>query len=201
MPNQALAATIGLFGKLPAHGDFVRRGLAPALAAALDDWLQAELGRFADPAAVIRDLTPARLATTALEPGKLAVGAIVASWDRVGRVFPLVALRVTEHASGALPEVMSEAWDDWGGRAEAMLTAARNAGWTADAAAAALEASARATMAALVPPPPFAVPDSPEPETLAWRPVLLPGPRDVWRTPGLPSGAAFARLLGHRQPA
>lgn len=195
MSDAIVTAIVGLFGKLPAHGDFIRRGLPAAVATRLDGWLQAELGRAADPQATITAIVPFRLASTAIAAGQLALGALVASRDRIGRAFPLVALRLSPHPSGALPEPMPAAWDDWCGRAETILVAARNAAWTADATQAALETAARATVAALVPAPVFAVPADLEPATLTWRPMLLPRPRDASRTAGLPWQVDFDRLI------
>ena len=191
-----MTVTVGLFGKLPAHGDFVRRGLPGALVDSLDAWLQAELGRAEDPAAAITAIRPARLASTAIAPGQLALGALVAGRDRVGRSYPLLALRLSPHPSGVLPEAMPVAWDDWCGRAEAILLAASQSAWSADVTQAALETAARATVAALVPAPMFGVPNDREPATLSWRPTLVPGPRVTTRSVGLPRGAAFDALIG-----
>ena len=41
LPGQALTVAVGLLGKLPSHGDFLRRGMASELAAPLDAWLAA----------------------------------------------------------------------------------------------------------------------------------------------------------------
>ena len=186
---------VGLYGKLPGHGDFVRRGLGALVADRLDAWMQAGFARADDPAAAIADMMPVRLASTAIEDGALAIGAVITSRDKVGRAFPLIALRTAPHPTGALPDTPPRAWDDWAARAEALLVAARKAGWSADDTQAALEAAARATVIALAPAP-FAVGEGDGPGTLVWRPVLLPGPSDVLRCEGLPAGEDFDRMFG-----
>ena len=40
MDDRTARGTVGLFGKLPARGDFVRSGLPGDFVAAWDDWLQ-----------------------------------------------------------------------------------------------------------------------------------------------------------------
>jgi type VI secretion system ImpM family protein len=79
-----------LFGKLPAHGDFVRRG-DPALVARLDEWLTSEVERFATTAGQDLDDLLAGLPTWCFNlPGDLT-GALTASRDKVGRIYPLIA--------------------------------------------------------------------------------------------------------------
>lgn len=79
---------IGLAGKLPAHGDFVRRGGPATLLLALDRWLDAELTRAGAIDAAIDRLDGWRFAVVA--GGFPTLGAIVASGDAVGRRFPLI---------------------------------------------------------------------------------------------------------------
>ena len=197
----APAATIGLFGKLPAHGDFVRRGLPGPVVDALDDWLQAELGRADDLPAVLDALAPMRFATSAVAAGEVAVGTLVASADKVGRVYPLIAVRLSAHPPNAFPERLPDAWDDWSGRVEATLIAARDGGWTADATLAALQVAARSAVATTAQASPFAVGNAGASATMVWRPVLLPGPRDAIVSAGLPRGENFDALLGARVTA
>ena len=99
MSGPALAAaTCGLYGKLPAVGDFVRRGLDPALAARLQDWLQQGLNGLAggDPEARDRAIEAAPSWRFTASPGVLGeaamAGLLAPSRDRVGRLYPLVAL-------------------------------------------------------------------------------------------------------------
>lgn len=190
-----MTATVGFFGKLPTHGDFVRRGLPVATASLLDDWIQAGFARADDPAAAIRSLAPVRFASTAIAGGTLGLGTMVASRDSVGRDYVLVALWLSPHSSGVLPEKLPDAWDDWCARAEALLVAAQNVPLTADATQAALEATAIASVVTLVGTPPHAVPDDTGPATLSWRPVVGGGERRVTRSDGLPRGDAFDRLI------
>ncbi|UAJ11322.1 type VI secretion system-associated protein TagF [Polymorphobacter megasporae] len=190
-----MTATVGFFGKLPAHGDFIRRGLPTAATSLLDDWVQAGFGRADDPAAAIRGLPPVRFASSAVVDGALCLGTMIASNDSVGRDYVLVAVHLSPNVSGALPEPLPDAWDDWCARAEALLLAAQSVPLTADATQAALETAARATVMALGGAEPFAVPDDIEPATASWRPAVGSGERRVTRSDGLPRGDAFDRLI------
>lgn len=110
--GHAQPVAAGLFGKVSTHGDFVARGLPPALVAAWDDWLQRGLQ------ASRQQLGPAWLAhylcspvwRFALEPGVLDAdawsGVLMPSVDRVGRHFPLL-LAAPGH--GGPPEAAGEA--------------------------------------------------------------------------------------------
>ncbi len=90
--------TPGLFGKLPAHGDFVQRGWDAATIAALDDWLTA--GIAAERAARDDDAFAARMTSAPLWQAYLPPGwagpdalhiALTPSIDRAGRYFMLTA--------------------------------------------------------------------------------------------------------------
>ena len=81
---------MGLFGKLPAHGDFVRRG-DPALAQRLDAWLTGEVERVAAAWDDAYDIRVSALPTWSFVLADGLAGALAASHDRVGRVFPVVA--------------------------------------------------------------------------------------------------------------
>lgn len=91
MPGPAVIP--GCFGKLPATGDFVARGLSPRARAWLDGWLSAHLAhRLPEGTALCFRLeTP---------PGPLA-GVVVASRDSVGRRFPLALAAEATPAPGA----------------------------------------------------------------------------------------------------
>lgn len=78
-----------LFGKLPAHGDFVRRG-DPALVQRLDDWLTLEVERLARSRGDALDGLLSELPIWGFVLPDGLAGALSASHDRVGRVFPLV---------------------------------------------------------------------------------------------------------------
>jgi len=128
-----MTAIVGLFGKLPAHGDFVRRGLPGAVVAGLDDWLQTELSRAADPSAVIAAMPPVRFASTALLDGYHAVGVMVSSSDSVGRDFPLVAVALSgQNDTDASDASTVGDCDVWSAAAEAALIEARDGGLSAD---------------------------------------------------------------------
>lgn len=106
-----------LFGKLPAHGDFVARGLSHDRRDALDGWLAAAMERGRERHGAAFDdrydaAPPWRFVTASRE-----AGALVPSVDRVGRRFPLL-LGVAgsgEAASSACEELIyrafTEGWD------------------------------------------------------------------------------------------
>lgn len=188
-----MTIAVGFFGKLPAHGDFVKRGLPGMVASLLDDWLQTGFSRSENPAAAIEGLRPIRFASTAVAAKQLALGTIVRSGDRVGRSYVLLGLRLSSHPSVTLPEPLPPSWDDWCGHAEALMVAARDGQWSADATQLALETSARATVAVPTSTP-FAVAENSAPATLVWRPSLI-GEHATSRFDGLPSGETFDRFF------
>lgn len=137
------AMRLGLFGKLPAHGDFIRRGDLPAsFCVPWDAWLQE--GIAAARAAVgearwesVWDAAPAW--RFALPPGacgpEASAGVLLPSRDAVGRRFPLTLAAVA--AAGERTP-----WPaDWFARVEGLGRAALHAAQDADA------------LAALLPPP------------------------------------------------
>lgn len=91
-----------LFGKIPAHGDFISRGLDPVLHEALDLWISAELARararFGD--FDERYVRAAPWHFVDRDPdGSWSGGALCPSVDAVGRRFPiLVAAPATDAA-------------------------------------------------------------------------------------------------------
>lgn len=135
MPD-ALPLT-GLYGKVPAHGDFVRRGLPTSFVGPWDAWLQAGVARAREslgdhwPAAW--DAAPAwRFALPAGACGPDAVaGVMMPSQDQVDRRFP-ITLAVLLPPDAAIP---GEAWFD---AVEAAAWAGRRGQADADALAAAL---------------------------------------------------------------
>lgn len=95
---------IGYFGKIPAHGDFVSRGLPPSLLEAWDTWLQQcmlESQRQLGEQWLTHYLT-SPVWRFAISPGILGPeglgGVMMPSVDRVGRYFPLMVA-----ATGAPP--------------------------------------------------------------------------------------------------
>jgi type VI secretion system protein ImpM len=91
MPGGPVTARgTGLVGKLPAHGDFVRRGDDPALLARFDRWLDVEIGRAMAGASDERLATMPAWRFVLPEENGAVLGALVASRDTVGRAFPLL---------------------------------------------------------------------------------------------------------------
>lgn len=116
-----------LFGKLPAHGDFVARGLDAALRDALDQWLAAGLARaqdkwgeqfeeryFGAPPWTFVDRDP---------DGMLSGGAMCLSVDAVGRKFPFLL---------AVPAANDGAAEQAGLACLELAYTAIGQGWTAD---------------------------------------------------------------------
>lgn len=111
----------GFFGKLPAAGDFVARGLPQGVRPVLDRWLTRHL---ADVAARPADWPePGLLAAIAGPAGPLGL-AMVASHDATGRCFPLAAC-----VSGPTSRAGLEGWAKI---VLALLGDARDGGLTAD---------------------------------------------------------------------
>jgi type VI secretion system protein ImpM len=127
----------GLFGKVPAHGDFVRRGLPSSFVTPWDEWLQAavaaaraQLGaRWED----AWDNAPAwRFALPAGACGPDAVaGVMLPSQDQVGRRFPITL-------AALLPPGASPPDPDWFDAVEAAALAGLAGHADADALSAAL---------------------------------------------------------------
>ena len=90
-----------LFGKIPAHGDFISRGLDHATHELLDDWLSAEVARgrerFADFDSRYVQAPPWYFVDVD-SAGAWSGGALCLSIDKVGRRFPIL---VAAPASGA----------------------------------------------------------------------------------------------------
>jgi type VI secretion system protein ImpM len=170
---------LGLVGKLPAHGDFVRRGGPAAVLAQVDAWLDQELGGAVAAGITLDEAVDAldgwRFATHGAGGPVIAVA--VASGDGVGRVFPLVATL----AGAAVACVEAESWC---AAAADAIAAVRDAGQGADAALAAL--------AAIEPP------GGDGPATTGWW-----HPDDAaaaGEAADLPTGDAFRSLLSRSEP-
>lgn len=115
MPEEG---TTGLFGKLPAHGDFVRRGLPRSFIGPWDEWLSAgieasrrDLGPDWDHAWAAAPAWRFRLAPGACGPDA-AVGVMVTSADTVGRRFPLTLAAVLPAAAIPPPEAWFDALEE-----------------------------------------------------------------------------------------
>lgn len=83
-------APIGFFGKIPAHGDFVRGNVGDPLAQRFTRWLEeASEACHKTRAQVPRE--PVRFLFRAAGEGRALLGVLRGSQDRVGRPFPLAA--------------------------------------------------------------------------------------------------------------
>lgn len=103
-----------LFGKLPAHGDFVARGVGQAQRQLLDAWLStsqaAAVAAYPDFADRFDRALPWRA------EGAGVAGAISPSQDSVGRRFPLLLLVAGDGDAGSYCEdllfrAIGEGWD------------------------------------------------------------------------------------------
>lgn len=124
LPDQALTPL--LFGKLPAHGDFVSRGFDPATRDALDAWLTASLAAARAAygeafEALYEEAPPWRFAWASGD--KWTAGAMALSVDGVGRRYPL--LLALDGVTGAQVETAADA-------AENLIYDAFADGWDVD---------------------------------------------------------------------
>ena len=139
----------GLYGKVPAHGDFVRRGLPTSFVGPWDDWLQrgmaAARDRFGDHWPQAWDAAPCwRFALPAGACGPDAVaGVMLPSEDMVGRRFPITLAAILPAGAG-VPEPA------WFAALEHAARAGRAGLVDADALAAAIPAPGEAIPAAPV---------------------------------------------------
>jgi type VI secretion system protein ImpM len=108
---------VGLYGKLPSHGDFLRRRVSDSFVAAWDEWLQQSVA--ASQAALGDDWLDVYLTSPLWRfvcdagvcgPGGYA-GLIAPSVDRVGRYFPLTL--VWELPGGASPFLVAQQAEGW----------------------------------------------------------------------------------------
>lgn len=140
MPGEALEAYAGLWGKLPATGDFVARGLPDAFRARWDGWVTRHLARW--------DAWPEDGLRLLLRSGeRCALAVLVPSRDAAGRRFPLSALLVLPAAPAR------EGAEAWCGAAARLLARAVGGDLDADALWLGLDALDRPEAAAAEPPP------------------------------------------------
>ncbi len=137
----------GLFGKLPAHGDFIARGVSVPLRKALDHWVTVHIGQ--------RELPKGGLRARLVLGGDPVLAMILQSNDKSGRVFPIVA--VTQYSNQMTA-------DEWCQEAAAILERAIKQGQ-----------DAQATMQQL-PLAPMAGPDQEFPFDAIWRDEHVPVP-------------------------
>lgn len=113
----------GFFGKLLSRGDFVSRGLPPALVSQWDDWLQQSMGYSQQQlGSQWRDIyLTSPLWHFFLRPGCLDTqgwtGLLMPSIDRVGRHYPLLIAAPLQGPSVTL-EVCQQGWRSWHRTAE-----------------------------------------------------------------------------------
>jgi type VI secretion system protein ImpM len=118
-------AAPGFFGKIPARGDFLRRRIPPAVAPTWDQWLGQLTVAVRDAAG---EAWPAAWLTaplwhfalgSAIAPPSGAAGVLVASVDRVGRMFPFTVIG----PSAGIPD------ETWSAAVEAMTLEALEDGF------------------------------------------------------------------------
>lgn len=84
---------VGVFGKLPARGDFVREGLPRSFTDPWDDWWQRGLAGLQEHAGWVAAWLEAPVWRFALPPGLCGPHGVLGVWlpsvDRAGRYFPL----------------------------------------------------------------------------------------------------------------
>ena len=171
---KAVQRSVCWWGKLPARGDFVGRGLPPRWRSDWDDWLQRGIAL----AATVLDGAGVRERLGSFAPwcyqalpasGETWAGIMVASHDRVGRAFPLTLVE-------RLPAPVSPG--ESAARLASLLDAAADGPEALDAAIAALPAHDEHSFRALDPWPPrpaslwwpLASADDVAPRTAAWPP-------------------------------
>lgn len=112
---------VGLFGKLPSHGDFLRRRISDAFTGRWDDWLQQSMAASLNEAG--QDWLALYLTSPAwrfvCSPHAVTqhslVGVMVPSVDRVGRYYPLTVVCELSDWNGYLPSpaAMAVQCADW----------------------------------------------------------------------------------------
>jgi type VI secretion system protein ImpM len=119
-------ATVGFFGKVPARGDFVRRGLPASFITPWDRWLQEGIAGskeiLGDAWLDVYLTSPVwRFALSADLAGDLAAaGVLIPSVDGVGRYFPFTLACMLD---GAPTPLQIRAASGWFERAEALALA------------------------------------------------------------------------------
>jgi type VI secretion system protein ImpM len=112
--------SVGFYGKLPSHGDFVSRSVASEFIDRWDSWLQAGVSQSrTDLGDGWLDLfLTSPVWRFALQTGVIGGGAfagiLLPSVDRVGRYFPLtIVSELPTHSHPQIVSVAAAAWFDW----------------------------------------------------------------------------------------
>lgn len=98
----AQSAGVGLYGKIPDRGDFLRAGVGGSLTRGLADWLQEANDRLVRGGSTWPFCATFFLYRDA-NPDAVAIGVLIPSRDRAGRSFPL-AIYAALPAAQALPD-------------------------------------------------------------------------------------------------
>ena len=142
-PEAAAPCKAGLFGKLPARGDFISRAVAQDLLRPIEDWLlplvqatrellgtnweaawlHAPPWRFWIGPDILRGDWTRNL--RAHEQAGTVTGVLLPSADRQGRLFPLVLVLADDHARLMPPPVLEAPDRGWYATCDALLLAAR----------------------------------------------------------------------------
>ncbi|PTR34013.1 type VI secretion system protein ImpM [Luteibacter sp. OK325] len=183
---------VGFHGKLPNVGDFVQRRLPASF---VDRWDAAMQSALAKASAVVGESwrevflasPPWRFALTTQVCGHLPwVGVVVPSFDRVGRVYPLVLAVSPPRSADGWPHMPANAWFD---------TLATAASRTRDG----MDVTMFDALVAMLPDPARSPPQSLPPIVgLSTRSLWWQGdqPADGIALTGMPDAADYLRLLG-----
>lgn len=91
---------LGLFGKIPAKGDFVRHNVVDDAARSFEQWVQESNDALRGANAELPE-HPVRVVFTPPGSSKTVVAAVVPSQDQVGRKYPLVLFTLLPSSDGA----------------------------------------------------------------------------------------------------
>ncbi|MDF1872450.1 type VI secretion system-associated protein TagF [Vannielia sp.] len=128
--------SLGLFGKLPAKGDFITRAIEPEVLAFWERWLEKSVGGAKHHLAGDWDRVYGASPVWRfwIGPGVFGypvAGALTASVDKVGRQFPLTLVLSGMGHSHPVPP-LSDPMEDWYGTLERALLAAKSAHFDGD---------------------------------------------------------------------
>lgn len=110
------SGAVGLYGKLPSHGDFIHRKLPSSFINAWDSWLQGYMNSIREQLgeAWLDLYLTSPIWRFVLSPGtidhKLWVGIMLPSVDRVGRYFPFTIARPVADDSNPFELIAQSSW-------------------------------------------------------------------------------------------